>query len=324
MKSLVTASRFTISFPWLPAQVPGHVHLDLMRNGVISDPFRRLYEKDAQWVDESVTGLMRPPFRSIRRPEGDTFLVFHGLDTMAEIHLNDAPLASVDNMFFAPRVCCDWPSCASGKGRRAETDFRSCSGPQRASAPSVTRGGMRRATTRREWIEGDDKVEWNWDLWAAREFVRKAQYMFGWDWGPVLASCGIWQRVDLVTVPVARILDWNYTVDFVDAAALVHVTAYIERAGAHLQTPLTFSAGLPNEEIVSAPVPLGAGRQAVSATLTIHNPIRWETNGMVHGKGDASPHLYTLGLTLSGDKAIEHREARIGLRTIELVRRAGR
>ena len=28
-----------------------------------------------------------------------------------------------------------------------------------------------------------------------RVFVRKAQYQFGWDWGPRMAGCGIWKPV---------------------------------------------------------------------------------------------------------------------------------
>src|SRR5437870_3106153 len=38
---------------WLPARVPGHVHLDLVRHGVIADPFERRGELGAQWVDEA-------------------------------------------------------------------------------------------------------------------------------------------------------------------------------------------------------------------------------------------------------------------------------
>ena len=36
--------------------------------------------------------------------------------------------------------------------------------------------------------------------------VRKAQYHWGWDWGPRLRGCGIWKDVSLVRVPSARAL----------------------------------------------------------------------------------------------------------------------
>ena len=38
---------------WLPATVPGHVHLDLLKNGIIADPFERMNELGSRWVDES-------------------------------------------------------------------------------------------------------------------------------------------------------------------------------------------------------------------------------------------------------------------------------
>ena len=37
---------------WMPAQVPGSVHTDLMNNGKIEDPYYRLNERDVQWVDK--------------------------------------------------------------------------------------------------------------------------------------------------------------------------------------------------------------------------------------------------------------------------------
>ena len=33
--------------------MPGGVHLDLMRAGVIPDPLARMHERDVAWVDES-------------------------------------------------------------------------------------------------------------------------------------------------------------------------------------------------------------------------------------------------------------------------------
>ena len=40
-------------------------------------------------------------------------------------------------------------------------------------------------------------------------FSRKAQYHFGWDWGPRLVTSGIWQDVEIIAWSKARILDAN-------------------------------------------------------------------------------------------------------------------
>ena len=61
---------------------------------------------------------------------------------------------------------------------------------------------------------GEDTLPYHWDNWNERAFVRKAQYQYGWDWGPVLRGCGIWQPIELITVPVARLGDWKHTVEF--------------------------------------------------------------------------------------------------------------
>ncbi len=37
---------------WMEAAVPGCVHTDLIRNGIIEDPFFRLNEHDVQWIDK--------------------------------------------------------------------------------------------------------------------------------------------------------------------------------------------------------------------------------------------------------------------------------
>jgi beta-mannosidase len=38
---------------WLPANVPGCVHTDLLNNKKIDDPFFRINEKKLQWIDKS-------------------------------------------------------------------------------------------------------------------------------------------------------------------------------------------------------------------------------------------------------------------------------
>src|ERR1700760_3584461 len=77
--------------PWLPAQVPGQVHLDLMRAGVIPDPFARMHERDVAWVDET-DWVYETTFRVGDPAPAHAFLLFHGLDTLAEIELNGQPL----------------------------------------------------------------------------------------------------------------------------------------------------------------------------------------------------------------------------------------
>ena len=85
---------------WLPAAVPGCVHTDLLHSGLIEEPFYRDNETRIQWVGErdweyraelSVT-------EELLGRDG-VELDFEGLDTYADVFLNDSLLFRADNMF---------------------------------------------------------------------------------------------------------------------------------------------------------------------------------------------------------------------------------
>ena len=85
---------------WLPATVPGTVHTDLMANGIIEDPFVGLNERGVQWVDKE-DWVYQTSFSV-----GDSILnrkniqiEFEGLDTYADVYLNDTLIIKADNMF---------------------------------------------------------------------------------------------------------------------------------------------------------------------------------------------------------------------------------
>ena len=158
-----------------------------------------------------------------------------------------------------------------------------------------------------------DPYPGNWDRWASRSFVRKAQYMFGWDWGPVLPSCGLWRPVELISVPVARLGEYKHSVEFTDdGKAVVTIEAEVERSPDAVGLPLTLTLGLPSvgyleedfEDVlpspVSVPVPAGQDKVTATASLTIDKPRRWNPVGLNEGtQHDGShPPLYTLEMSL--------------------------
>ncbi|MDE3185912.1 MAG: glycoside hydrolase family 2 protein, partial [Acidobacteriota bacterium] len=90
---------------WLPATVPGDVHLDLLANKKISDPFYRDEESKLQWI-ENESWEYRVSFDAtpqlLSRPNVD--LVFDGLDAAAQVYLNGTQVLNADNMFRVWRV----------------------------------------------------------------------------------------------------------------------------------------------------------------------------------------------------------------------------
>ncbi len=281
----------TTRLPWLPAQVPGHAHLDLQRAGVIPDPFHRLNERTVAWVDE--TDFV---YETTFRVEGDAppcaYLVFHGLDTVAEITLNGEPLGRTDNAY----VPHEFP--VSGRLRAGEGEAGD--NVLRVVFTSAMRIGRERHDA---WdAAGEATLERNWFHWGPRSFVRKPQYQYGWDWGPELLGCGLWQGVELVTVPVARITDWKYDVEFTeDNKAIVTVTADVERSRGASETPLSLVASLRsllpadtktygNKINLTLPVP-NVNEMIVS--FPVDKPRLWATTE----KGEG-PALYELSLTI--------------------------
>src|ERR1700736_6623640 len=90
---------------WRPAQVPGVVHTDLLRNGLIPDPFDRDNEFHLQWIglaDWEYQTTFQIDAAAIARDHID--LVFDGLDTFADVYLNDQAMLHADNMFRQWRI----------------------------------------------------------------------------------------------------------------------------------------------------------------------------------------------------------------------------
>jgi len=166
---------------WRSAAVPGHVHLDLLRHGLIEDPFVEQNEKHCQWVDErdwSYRG--RFDWRQVE-PASPLFLSFQGLDTICSISLNGKVVGENNSMFMPLQI--DISSLVKQGLNEIRVDFQ-----------SAARLGMER---KQKYLteQGLAPDTPNFD---ERAFVRKAQCMFGWDWGPRLVSCGIWKPVLLV------------------------------------------------------------------------------------------------------------------------------
>lgn len=311
-----------LNLAWLPAEIPGHVHLDLMRAGVLADPFRQMYEKSAEWVDRA-DWQYETKFHLENAPSSHTILHFEGLDTIAEISLNGQPLGTTDNM-FVPHEFEVGPLLRHGAGDDGDNTLQ-----------VVFRSALRTGLERRAAWHGtsEDTIADSWYRFGPQSFVRKAQYMFGWDWGPVLISAGIWRPVTLIEIPAARLLDWSYDVSFLkDGSADVIITQYVDRAPNAASAPLQLRLAWPEarriEEAVETPlpeavtidVPQGTGRVAATATVRVKDAQIWWPNRHNPEGSAVHPVLYTLETSLIAGETIDSRIARIGLRTVELIR----
>lgn len=144
---------------YLPvAQFPTNVHLDLMHNKLIPDPFIGKNENDVQWVGEAVWAY-RTTFASPKVASGaKAVFSFEGLDTFATVVLNGKTILETDNMFIPERV--DVTSVLeNGKDNELVITFDS----------AYLRG----------WKLVDKYPDHAWGCWngdSSRLAVRKAQY----------------------------------------------------------------------------------------------------------------------------------------------------
>lgn len=272
---------------WLEAQVPGHVHLDLVRNGVIADPLTRMHELGCQWVDEA-DWTYRTSFEW-HPEEGlpNTSLVFHGLDTVCTIFLNDTEIARCDNM----HVALDVP---------VRHLLREGTNELKVEFESAARVGRERM---KRYFEQEGIAE-DAAGFFERSFVRKAQYMFGWDWGPRLVSCGIWKPVEIVDY-AGRIVDVHVRQDFREDGSVALVVATEAQGAGAVQ------------HVVLDPDGEGLGLSGPDGEFVIENPILWD--------GPDCPALYTVVSYLlpSNDAEQELHDVRsteVGLRQVRLVR----
>ena len=165
----------------LSANVPGSVHLDLMRHGVVADPFRRMQERSCAWVDE-LDWSYETEFEWHASPElPRRVLRFNGLDAIVTVFLNGEKVASHDNMFVPLEV--DVTDRLEEGRNLLRLDFE-----------SAERVGRQR---RKVYFEKEG-LPWSTVWFDERAFVRKPAYMYGWDWGPRIVGCGIWRSVELL------------------------------------------------------------------------------------------------------------------------------
>lgn len=166
---------------WLSAQVPGHVHIDLVKHGIIADPFAGMNELGCQWVDEKDWSYRTSFDWNLDSENPNQVLHFEGLDTICEIFLNDQKIAEHDNMFVPLEVN------VSGKLTEGTNTL-----------VIHFKSAVKVGHERREAYFKDQSLPIDTERFSERPFVRKAQYMSGWDWGPRLVSAGVWKPVKLV------------------------------------------------------------------------------------------------------------------------------
>jgi beta-mannosidase len=276
---------------WLPATVPGDVHLDLLANKKIADPFYRDNEAKLQWIEnESWEYKQEFTVSAAAMARGNVDLVFEGLDGPATIWLNGAELLKTTNSF---RV---WRIPVKQRLRAGKNDLRVVfPSPVKAAAIIAKQD---------PWIE-KTKTD-------PKTFLRKPAYEYGWDWGPRFVTSGIWRPARLEAWNRVRIDD--FAVRQLDVSKEVahleaQVTVAASKAGQTSVTVRYQANGVP--ATATRLVAVHAGANQITFPIEIRQPKLW----FPAGYGDQPLYSFTAQLG-----STESRTFKVGLRRVELRR----
>lgn len=278
------------SLQWMTAEVPGTIHTDLIANKIIPDPSYRMNELDVQWID-SQQWVYR---RTVQIPED--FLNEHavvlsaeGLDTYATITINGEKIGETANMFIAHEF--DVKKILRRGTNEIKILFDS---PVVRSQSLEKKNGKLLVSSE-----------------SHRVYVRKAQYSFGWDWGPKLTTSGIWRNISLRAYSVGRLKHPFVKVNSVTArAAVLDVSVEIEQSSDSPMTLRTYIGG----ETSSIEREIRAAPGTVRFQIHIPNPKLWWPRGY-----GAQPLYTAVFMLMCGGKEIHHIEMQFAIRTVKLI-----
>jgi beta-mannosidase len=293
LNTLVWQFKKQSEIKWHKATVPGTVHTDLFNNKLIPDPFYGTNEKQLHWIENE-----NWEYKSILKISKQEFaqqhleLQFDGLDTYAKIYLNDSLILITDNMFRTWAI--DIKKYAHIGNNQLKIIFE-----------SAVKRGKKEATKLQYSLPGDEKV-----------FTRKAQYQYGWDWGPRFVTCGIYNDIKLVSWNEAKIISIkNIQKTLNDSIAELEFSCEIQSdVNANAYIDIIQSNTKDNSGQRTTKVALKKGIHSYSIHYTIKNPSRWWSNGL------GFPFMYDFKISLSYNSVfLDSKYTSIGLRTIELI-----
>jgi beta-mannosidase len=281
---------------WHSATIPGCVHLDLLNNKLIPDPFYRDNEAKLQWIENAdweyrTTVQLTPALLAQKNID----LVFEGLDAYSKVYLNDKLVLTADNMFREWRV-------------NVKPDLKVGANSLRIVFPSPIR------------IANEIAAK---DPWQPRThvepktYVRRAAYEYGWDWGPRFVTSGVWRPAQLEAWGDARIS--NVNIRQLDVSSSVaHLLAEVEVTAAtagNATVSVDYSLGSGKTIGVTRIVQLQQGMNRVALPIDIANPSLWYPAGY-----GAQP-IYKFTTRLSTGKQVQDEATtKTGLRSIILRR----
>ena len=282
------AFKQTTDTTWYSASVPGNVFSDLLDHKLIEDPFIGDNESKVQWVSEKDW-----EYKTMFALDDEVLhkthieLNFEGLDTNVSVYLNDSLILKANNAF-----------------RPWKVNVKSLLKPENE---------LRLVFESTSTYEEQEKVKLPYELPEGnRVFTRKAQFQYGWDWGPALNYSGIWRPIRLLAWD-----DYHMTELYVRSSKISEFVANLtikidKNSSIPIDQELTYDIYV-NDSLYNSSTEIHKGATWLTH-LKIKNPKLW----WPHNVGE--PYLYDIKVVARRDKQIlDSISTRHGIREIELV-----
>ena len=295
---------------WYPAEIPGYVHLDLMRNKLIPDPNYRDNEAKVQWVEQYDW-----EYQTNFNVSKDILLSnvielrFEGLDTHATVYLNDKLILKANNFFRS------WIVNVKDLIKAINNSIR-----------VVFEAAIRFDNVTKESFQ---PIQIPADNPNRTPFSRKPRYHYGSDWGPRLVTCGINKEIKLVGYDKGKINNFNLeTLEIIKTtgndntiknSARISAEAFIEKVdNGSLNYKLVWWE-TPNKQILIDSGPLTL--QDKGHVLHYRNSFNLDNIELWWSKDIGSQKLYSFSFQLynNENKLIDEAKRRMGIRTVKLI-----
>lgn len=270
------------------ATVPGCNYTDLMALGEIPDPFFKANELDVQWVAKSDWEYFKTiELTNSELSSDEIILHFDCLDTLCDVFVNSKLVGKSSNCFTSH-----------------EFDVKA----QLKEGENEIRLYFHSPVNYVDKIYKKEGAPTNSNGQNGIVHLRKPQYHFGWDWGPVLPQSGICGNAELIFTNGARITELSVETKKNNDGSF-GVFARVE-AKTFCDCSCSLTLVSPDKKKIRL--------KGFDGEFKVEEPLLWQT--FEQSNAEIQP-LYTVVAELScGRKKLDSASKRIGLREIKLNR----
>ena len=302
------------------AQIPGSVLSTLLDAGAIEDPYYRQNEytaRDLFWQDYIFERSFEVTQELLNQDVIQ--LVCYGIDTLADLYINDTHVIYMDNMHRTWRIPVkEYLHEGSNSIRFYFKSTLRYIEEREASAPA----------DKKITIEASGAI-------AGNQYIRKAHSMFGWDWGAQLPDAGIFRDIEIQAYCTARIDEVKYQQEHTKGQVTLQVEAVLECADSmgkcsigkdsreeasyeetiYEKTSMEVCVYDPQGHLLDKHIMTTKDNVTYVSEFIIQNPQLWWVNGL----GEHPLYTVETRLLTQGEEAQTSTD-RIGLRTFTVSR----